>query len=46
MQDIRVMGRSTQGVKVVNLKNSDTLVAMQKIEHLEEEDVKESEEKE
>ena len=44
MSDIRVMGRSTQGVKVVNLKNSDTLVAMQKIEHLEEED-KESEEK-
>ncbi|MCB1107979.1 MAG: DNA topoisomerase (ATP-hydrolyzing) subunit A [Chlamydiia bacterium] len=44
MTDIRVMGRSTQGVKVVNLKNSDTLVAMQKIEHLEEEE-KESEEK-
>ena len=43
MQDIRVMGRSTQGVKVVNLKNSDTLIAMQKIEHLEEEE-KESEE--
>ena len=38
MSDIRVMGRSTQGVKVVNLKNSDTLVAMQKIEHLEEEE--------
>lgn len=45
MQDIRVMGRSTQGVKVVNLKNSDTLVAMQKIEHLEEEEEKASEEK-
>ncbi|MBF5058656.1 DNA topoisomerase (ATP-hydrolyzing) subunit A [Candidatus Neptunochlamydia vexilliferae] len=40
MQDIRVMGRSTQGVKVVNLKNSDTLVAMQKIEHLEESEEK------
>lgn len=38
MKDIRVMGRSTQGVKVVTLKNSDTLVAMQKIEHLEEEE--------
>ena len=36
MSDIRVMGRSTQGVKVVNLKNKDTLIAMQKIEHLEE----------
>ena len=44
MQDIRVMGRSTQGVKVVNLKNSDTLIAMQKIEHIEDE-VKESGEK-
>lgn len=40
MQDIRVMGRSTQGVKVVNLKNSDALVAMQKIEHLEESEEK------
>jgi DNA gyrase subunit A len=45
MQDIRVMGRSTQGVKVVNLKNSDTLIAMQKIEHLEEEEKESEEEK-
>ncbi len=45
MQDIRVMGRSTQGVKVVNLKNSDLLIAMQKIEHLEEEEVKIEEKK-
>ena len=45
MQDIRVMGRSTQGVKVVNLKNSDTLIAMQKIEHIEEESVDEEEKK-
>lgn len=37
MQDIRVMGRSTQGVKVVNLREPDILVAMQKIEHIEEE---------
>ncbi|QVL56745.1 MAG: DNA topoisomerase (ATP-hydrolyzing) subunit A [Simkaniaceae bacterium] len=43
MSDIRVMGRSTQGVKVVNLKNSDTLVAMQKIEHIEEEEKVEEE---
>ncbi|WP_420422567.1 DNA topoisomerase (ATP-hydrolyzing) subunit A [Simkania sp.] len=35
MQDIRVMGRSTQGVKVVNLREPDILVAMQKIEHIE-----------
>ncbi|MDJ0652222.1 MAG: DNA topoisomerase (ATP-hydrolyzing) subunit A [Simkaniaceae bacterium] len=41
MSDIRVMGRSTQGVKVVNLKNSDILVAMQKIEYLKEEKIEE-----
>ena len=38
MEDIRVMGRSTQGVKVVNLKAQDTVVAMQKIESIEEEE--------
>ncbi|MEM8727510.1 MAG: DNA topoisomerase (ATP-hydrolyzing) subunit A [Chlamydiota bacterium] len=43
MSDIRIMGRSTQGVKVVNLKNSDTLVAMQKIEYLEREEKVEEE---
>ena len=37
MQDIRVMGRSTQGVKVVNLRDQDLLIALQKIEALEEE---------
>lgn len=42
MSDIRVMGRSTQGVKVVNLKAGDNLIGMQKIEHIsEEEDAKE-----
>ncbi|MCH9613518.1 MAG: DNA gyrase subunit A [Chlamydiia bacterium] len=42
MADIRVMGRSTQGVKVVNLKAGDNLIGMQKIEHIsDEEDVKE-----
>ncbi len=34
MQDIRVMGRSTQGVKVVNLRLDDRLVGLQKIEHV------------
>ena len=32
MKDVRVMGRSTQGVKLVNLKEGDLLVAIQKIE--------------
>ncbi|MEC8307007.1 MAG: DNA gyrase C-terminal beta-propeller domain-containing protein, partial [Chlamydiota bacterium] len=37
MEDLRVMGRSTQGVKVVNLSSKETLIAMQKVEHVEEE---------
>ncbi len=36
MKDVRVMGRSTQGVRLVNLESGDKLVAMQKIEHVEE----------
>ena len=38
MKDLRVMGRSTQGVKVVNLRANDALVALQKIEHIEAEE--------
>lgn len=37
MKDIRVMGRSTQGVKIVNLRADDRLITMQKIEFIEEE---------
>ncbi|MGL4540206.1 MAG: DNA topoisomerase (ATP-hydrolyzing) subunit A [Candidatus Rhabdochlamydia sp.] len=36
MHDVRVMGRSTQGVRLVNLHGQDHLVAIQKIEHIEE----------
>lgn len=32
MRDLRVMGRNTQGVRLVNLKEGDYLVAIQKIE--------------
>lgn len=32
MKDLRVMGRNTQGVKLVNLRDSDYLVAIQKLE--------------
>lgn len=32
MKDLRVMGRNTQGVKLVNLKDDDSLVAVQKLE--------------
>ena len=35
MKDVRVMGRSTQGVKLVNLHEGDQLVAVQRIEHIE-----------
>ncbi|MCY3974889.1 MAG: DNA topoisomerase (ATP-hydrolyzing) subunit A [Simkaniaceae bacterium] len=44
MQEIRVMGRSTQGVKVVNLKEGDLLVVMQKIKHVREIESKEIDE--
>ncbi|PCI74937.1 hypothetical protein COB21_06185 [Candidatus Aerophobetes bacterium] len=36
MSDLRVMGRSTQGVKIVNLKADDYVLAVQKVEHIEE----------
>lgn len=32
MRDVRVMGRSTQGVKLANLREDDILVAVQKLE--------------
>lgn len=32
MKDVRVMGRSTQGVRLVNLREGDLLVAVQKLE--------------
>jgi len=35
MSDVRVMGRSTQGVKLVNLHEGDELVGIQRIEHIE-----------
>lgn len=37
MKDVRVMARSTQGVRLVNLKVEDKLVAIQKLEAVEEE---------
>lgn len=37
MKDLRIMGRNTQGVKLVNLKETDSLVAVQKLEDTEEE---------
>lgn len=34
MRDVRVMGRSTQGVRLVNLKAGDKLIGMQKLEEM------------
>ena len=31
MRDLRVMGRNTQGVKLVNLKEGDKILAVQKV---------------
>lgn len=35
MKDVRVMGRSTQGVRLVQLKGDDYLVGIQKLQHIE-----------
>ncbi len=42
MTDLRVMGRSTQGVKVVNLKDEDQILALQKVDREESIDHEES----
>ncbi len=39
MKDVRVMGRSTQGVRLVNLRADDSVVAVQKVEFIESEKV-------
>ncbi len=33
VEDLRVMGRATQGVKLINLKNSDSIAAVAKVMH-------------
>jgi len=38
VQDLRVMGRATQGVKLINLKNNDSIAAVAKVAHDEDED--------
>lgn len=37
VQDLRVMGRATQGVKLINLKGSDSIAAVAKVMHDEDE---------
>ncbi|MBT8309001.1 MAG: hypothetical protein HKO72_05965, partial [Flavobacteriaceae bacterium] len=33
VEDLRVMGRATQGVKLINLKSSDSIAAVAKVMH-------------
>ena len=42
VQDLRVMGRATQGVKLINLKSSDSIAAVAKVMH-DEDDVENAE---
>ena len=42
VQDLRVMGRATQGVKLINLKNKDAIAAVAKVMH-DEDDVENDE---
>jgi DNA gyrase subunit A len=39
VEDLRVMGRATQGVRLINIKDSDSIAAVAKVAH--EEDVEE-----
>ena len=38
VEDLRVMGRATQGVKLINIKDSDSIAAVAKVMHEEEEE--------
>ncbi|WP_452602567.1 DNA gyrase subunit A [Pontimicrobium sp. MEBiC06410] len=40
--DLRVMGRATQGVKLINLKGKDSIAAVAKVMHEEDEDIDET----
>ena len=43
VSDLRVMGRATQGVKLINIKDNDSIAAVAKVVHEEEVDVDENE---
>jgi DNA gyrase subunit A len=44
ISELRVMGRATQGVRLISLKNNDEIASVAKIEHDEDEEVKEGDE--
>ncbi|APQ16271.1 DNA gyrase subunit A [Maribacter hydrothermalis] len=43
VEDLRVMGRATQGVRLINIKGNDSIAAVAKVMKEEEEDLEESE---
>jgi len=43
VSDLRVMGRATQGVRLINIKDSDSIAAVAKVQHEEEEEIDENE---
>ena len=38
VEDLRVMGRATQGVKLINIKDTDSIAAVAKVMHEEEDE--------
>jgi len=44
VEDLRVMGRATQGVRLINLKNNDQIAAVAKVMKIEDDEIDESEE--
>ena len=43
VSDLRVMGRATQGVKLINIKNDDSIAAVAKVMHEDDEEIDENE---
>ena len=44
VEDLRVMGRATQGVRLINLKNNDQIAAVAKVMKIEDDEIEETEE--
>ena len=43
VEDLRVMGRATQGVKLINIKDGDSIAAVAKVIHEKDEEEQENE---
>ena len=44
VEELRTMGRATQGVKLINLRNGDSIAAVAKVTAMDEEEILEGEE--